>query len=247
MVRVANGDKTDPPIDVQEELAVLNQLRDRSRACSCLVGLTCALDLRYPKNFKGCFFICVFAVLINKVCLQVTVEGVIGGSVVLPCSSAERDQDTDEHWRHNNSKTVYDITEGKDSIDQQDPRYKNRAATFPDEHQRGNFSIKLNNLQHTDAGEFSCFITPSDKQGTIKLIIKESTAEKGKNTEQENQGPEAKTSCSYPNPTNSRFLSVIRFADGSQKRADAGDEVMMTSSGEYSSKNNDISNGSNIP
>ncbi|RXN19315.1 transposase domain-containing protein [Labeo rohita] len=104
--------------------------------------------------------------------IEVTVEGVIGGSVVLPCSSAERDQDTDEHWRHNNSKTVYDITEGKDSIDQQDPRYKNRAATFPDEHQRGNFSIKLNNLQHTDAGEFSCFITPSDKQGTIKLIIK---------------------------------------------------------------------------
>ncbi|KAF4097854.1 hypothetical protein G5714_021862 [Onychostoma macrolepis] len=51
---------------------------------------------------NSCCFICVFAVLINKVCLQVTVEAVIGGSVVLPCSSDEHDhtlQDIDLHLR----------------------------------------------------------------------------------------------------------------------------------------------------
>ncbi|XP_050957049.1 ICOS ligand-like, partial [Labeo rohita] len=140
------------------------------------------------------YFICVIALLINKVYPQVTVEAVIGSSVVLPCSSAKRDQDTEVHWRHNNSKIVYDIIKGEYSVALQDQQYKNRVETFPDEYERGNFSIKLNNLQHADAGEFSCFIKPSDKQETIKLIPTESTTEKeNKNTEQENQGPETKS------------------------------------------------------
>ncbi|KAF4097860.1 hypothetical protein G5714_021868 [Onychostoma macrolepis] len=146
----------------------------------------------------GWCFICVFAVLINKVCLQVTVEAVIGGSVVLPCSSTEHDlklQDIDVFWRHNGSETIYDLIKGNDSVAGQNPQYKNRAKTFPDEYLRGNFSIKLINLQHTDAGEFSCFITHSSdsKQETIRLIINESTVEKASNsTQQANQEPETK-------------------------------------------------------
>uniref|UniRef100_A0A8C1D952 Ig-like domain-containing protein n=1 Tax=Cyprinus carpio carpio TaxID=630221 RepID=A0A8C1D952_CYPCA len=137
----------------------------------------------------GCCFICAFLVLINKVCLQVTVEGFIGGSVVLPCSSAERDlklQDINVLWRDKDSETMYDIIKGKASVERQDPQYKNRAETFPDEYERGNFSIKLINLNYTDAGEFSCFIIHTDDLCTIQLIIKESTEEKGnKTTEQE--------------------------------------------------------------
>ncbi|XP_052445864.1 CD276 antigen homolog [Carassius gibelio] len=130
------------------------------------------------------FFICAFALLINKVSLQVTVEGFVGGSVVLPCSSTEHDltlQDTDVHWRDKDSKIVFDIVKGEDSIAEQNSQYKNRVETFPDEYKRGNFSIILTNLQHTDAGEFSCFITPSDEQKTVELIITGSTAEKGNN------------------------------------------------------------------
>ncbi|XP_051763693.1 ICOS ligand-like isoform X2 [Ctenopharyngodon idella] len=142
-------------------------------------------------------FICVFAVLINKVSLQETVEAVIGGSVVLPCSSTERAlklQDIDVHWRHNDSKIVYDIIKCQDSLQKQDPQYKNRAETFPDEHLRGNFSIKINHLTHDDAGEFSCFITHSSEQKTVQLIINESTAEKGnKSTDQGNNREEAGT------------------------------------------------------
>ncbi|KAF4097867.1 hypothetical protein G5714_021875 [Onychostoma macrolepis] len=140
--------------------------------------------------------ICVFAALINKVCLQVTVEAVIGGSVVLPCSSTEHDlkvQDISVFWRHNGSETIYDLIRGNDSVAEQNPRYKNRAKTFPDEYLRGNFSIKLINLQHTDAGEFSCFIIHSSdsKQETVWLLINESIVEKGSNsTDQANQEPE---------------------------------------------------------
>ncbi|XP_077082907.1 CD276 antigen homolog isoform X2 [Siphateles boraxobius] len=112
--------------------------------------------------------------MINKVSLQETVEAVIGGSVLLPCSSTQHDlkpQDTDVHWRHNGSKIVYDIVKGKDSLELQDPRYKNRAETFPQECERGNYSIKLTDLTHNDAGKYICQITPSDEQETVQLII----------------------------------------------------------------------------
>ncbi|XP_050958666.1 CD276 antigen homolog [Labeo rohita] len=144
----------------------------------------------------GWCFICVFAVLINKVCLQVPVEAVIGGSVVLLCSSTKPDlklQDTDVYWRHNDSEIVCDIIKGQDLVTTQNQQYKNRVKTFPDEYNRGNFSIKLINLTHTDAGEFICLISQSSdsNQETVQLIIKESTVEKGKNdTEKENQGPD---------------------------------------------------------
>uniref|UniRef100_A0A8C1DFE5 Ig-like domain-containing protein n=1 Tax=Cyprinus carpio carpio TaxID=630221 RepID=A0A8C1DFE5_CYPCA len=143
-------------------------------------------------HFCSWCFICAFLVLINKVCLQVTVEGFIGGYVVLPCSSDEHDvklQDINVLWRDKDSETIYDIINGKDSVAGQNPWYKNRAETFPEEYERGNFSIKLINLNHTDAGQFSCFITHTDELCTIQLIINESTEEKGnKTTEQENEG-----------------------------------------------------------
>ncbi len=46
-----DGSVTDVGI-VIEGITVLNKLRDLSRACCYLEGLTYALDLRYPKNIK---------------------------------------------------------------------------------------------------------------------------------------------------------------------------------------------------
>ncbi|KAK2907128.1 hypothetical protein Q8A67_006113 [Cirrhinus molitorella] len=64
-----------------------------------------------------------------------------------------------------------------------DPEYKNRAKTFPQEYLKGNFSIKINKLKHTDAGQYICYITHSDEYKTVQLIINGSIS-----TEQENQG-----------------------------------------------------------
>ncbi|XP_042567937.1 V-set domain-containing T-cell activation inhibitor 1-like [Cyprinus carpio] len=144
---------------------------------------------------NSCCFICVFAVLINKVCLQVAVEGFIGGSVVLLCSSAQHDhklQDIDVSWRHNGSKIVFDIIPHSNSTVTQVPEYKNRTESFPQEYLRGNFSIKLNNLQHTDAGQYICYITHSSEYQTVQLIINGSISTKQGNqggTEQEEKGP----------------------------------------------------------
>uniref|UniRef100_A0A8C2BIU1 Ig-like domain-containing protein n=1 Tax=Cyprinus carpio TaxID=7962 RepID=A0A8C2BIU1_CYPCA len=119
------------------------------------------------------YFICVSAVLIHKVSLQLTVEGFNGGSVVLPCSSAEHDhelQDINVFWRHNDSKIVFDIIKGNNSVEQQEPRYKNR--TFPEEYKRGNFNIRLTALNHADAGKYTCLIAHSSEYQTVVLIIK---------------------------------------------------------------------------
>ncbi len=108
-----------------------------------------------------------------SVYLQDTLEAVIGGSVVLLCSSNKHDlkQDINVHWRQNGSIYIYDIIKGKDSMAEQDPRYKKRVKTFPKEYLRGNFSIKVNNLTHADAGKYICLITPSNEKKTVQLII----------------------------------------------------------------------------
>ncbi|KAK2907127.1 hypothetical protein Q8A67_006112 [Cirrhinus molitorella] len=140
---------------------------------------------------QSCCFICVFAVLINKVCLQVTVQAVIGGSVVLPCSFTKDDhnpQDIDVTWIHNDSKIVFDINPHSNSPVTQDPEYKNRTETFPQEYLRGNLSIKLNNLQHTDAGKYSCYISRLPKYQTVQLIINDSlSTEQGDHGETEQE------------------------------------------------------------
>ncbi|KTG12207.1 hypothetical protein cypCar_00031725 [Cyprinus carpio] len=56
--------------------------------------------------------------------ILVTVEGFIGGYVVLPCSSDEHDvklQDINVLWRDKDSETIYDIINGKDSVAGQNP------------------------------------------------------------------------------------------------------------------------------
>uniref|UniRef100_A0A8C1WN09 Ig-like domain-containing protein n=1 Tax=Cyprinus carpio TaxID=7962 RepID=A0A8C1WN09_CYPCA len=124
------------------------------------------------------FCICVFmcAVMLNKVCLQVTVEGKAGGSAVLPCSSIDnglKNEDITVYWRHNSSQNVYDIIEGKGSVEKQDPAYKNRAETFPKEYMKGNFSLKLNNLQYNDAGKYICYITKAHQNPSTRLFVKD--------------------------------------------------------------------------
>lgn len=126
------------------------------------------------------YCICVLALLINKVSLHVV--GVIGGSVVLPCTSREIEVKLSEisvHWRYNGSLTVYDIINGQCSVEDQEPVFKNRAEPVSKEYEKGNFSLKLKSLKHSDAGEYQCFITHSSELVKEQLLIKESTADNG--------------------------------------------------------------------
>ncbi|XP_059425745.1 selection and upkeep of intraepithelial T-cells protein 8-like isoform X1 [Carassius carassius] len=126
------------------------------------------------------YFLPVF-LLTSEVSLKETVEGFIGGSAVLPCSSKEPPltvQDVEVLWRHR-GHNVYSIINGQVSVEGQDPEYKNRTESFPEEYLSGNFSIKLNNLQHTDAGSYKCYISEKSvikNQKKVELLTKESKA-----------------------------------------------------------------------
>ncbi|XP_052446891.1 CD276 antigen homolog isoform X2 [Carassius gibelio] len=128
------------------------------------------MEMRYSQLF----FLPVF-LFINGVSLQKTAVGFIGGSVVLPCSSGKPPstvQGIAVFWRHR-GQNVYIIIYGEVSEKGQDPEYRNRVESFPEEFKRGNFSIKLNNLQHTDAGEYKCSIITEELVWRVKLSIKE--------------------------------------------------------------------------
>ncbi|RXN18014.1 CD276 antigen-like protein [Labeo rohita] len=116
--------------------------------------------------------------LINGVSLQDTVVGFIGGSAVLLCSSKEPQltiQDVEVQWRHNNWN-VYAIIKDKVAMEEQDAEYRNRTESFPAEYVRGNFSLKLNNLQYSDEGEYKCYISEDSiiqNIITVELLIKD--------------------------------------------------------------------------
>ncbi|XP_073721663.1 uncharacterized protein [Misgurnus anguillicaudatus] len=147
------------------------------------------LPVRKPCN--SYFIICVFALLMNKVSLQdVNVAvSVTGGSAVLPCATSDIEHKLSDiivFWRHNDSVAVYDIINGKFSLQDQDFTYTNRVETFPTEYEKGNFSLKLNNLTHTDGGNYQCFILHSSEEVITQLIIKESTVQTGEQPTEEN-------------------------------------------------------------
>ncbi len=100
--------------------------------------------------------------------------GVIGGSVVLPCSAREPQHKTEDiivNWKNSDRLNVYAISNGKGSVEGQDPKYKKRAESFPEQYLRGNFSLKLNDLQLTDAGKYQCYIIEELTIKTVELHI----------------------------------------------------------------------------
>lgn len=146
-------------------------------------------------------FICAVA-LLSKVSMQAqfegVVEGVTGGFVILPCPTNSKDklktEDITVHWRQNDVKIVCDIINGEYSGSDQDPKFKSRAETFPDEYKNGNFSLKLINLTRADEGEYQCFMSHLSDHVTIQLIVNESTAHTVKQTTEGNEKKEEETS-----------------------------------------------------
>ncbi|XP_050956739.1 V-set domain-containing T-cell activation inhibitor 1-like [Labeo rohita] len=121
--------------------------------------------------WRWCFFTLLSVFLMaDEVSLQETVVGFIGDSVVLPCFSKKPPltiQDITVLWRYKYDLNVYDIIKGKGSVEEQNQEYNNRAETFPEEYKTGNFSLKLNNLQHTDAGKYQCYIISKESEDWI--------------------------------------------------------------------------------
>ncbi|XP_027722561.1 V-set domain-containing T-cell activation inhibitor 1 isoform X2 [Vombatus ursinus] len=67
---------------------------------------------------------------------------------------------------------VHEFKEGKDDLSHQDDTFKGRTAVFADQVIVGNASLKLKNVQLTDAGTYKCYIITSKGKGNAKLEYK---------------------------------------------------------------------------
>ncbi|KAK7127115.1 hypothetical protein R3I94_018340 [Phoxinus phoxinus] len=128
--------------------------------------------------FARYWFIYLFLHLTDKVSLQDSAEinGVVGGSVILPCLYEERKLKTEEmyvFWRYKQNTIVYDIENGHSSTKNQDAMFKGRIESFPLEYAKGNFSLKLLNLTLADEGQFSCDILDVKKEHKLTLLVRE--------------------------------------------------------------------------
>uniref|UniRef100_A0AC11E0M0 V-set domain containing T cell activation inhibitor 1 n=1 Tax=Ovis aries TaxID=9940 RepID=A0AC11E0M0_SHEEP len=67
---------------------------------------------------------------------------------------------------------VHEFKEGKDVLSNQDEMFRGRTAVFSDQIIVGNASLRLKNVQLTDAGTYKCYIITSKGKGNANLEYK---------------------------------------------------------------------------
>ncbi|XP_057408392.1 V-set domain-containing T-cell activation inhibitor 1 [Balaenoptera acutorostrata] len=67
---------------------------------------------------------------------------------------------------------VHEFKEGKDDLSDQDEMFRGRTAVFADQVIVGNASLRLKNVQLTDAGTYKCYIITSKGKGNANLEYK---------------------------------------------------------------------------
>ncbi|KAK2906648.1 hypothetical protein Q8A67_005633 [Cirrhinus molitorella] len=125
---------------------------------------------------RRCCFIWGLTLLIDAASLHQIVEGTKESTVILKCSHRSIDLEENQltvHWRHNNTRNVFDIIRGKVSIEKQNPAYKNRSEVLTEELKKGNIFLRLTNLQHSDKGIYLCFVPVLGIHHSTQLVVKE--------------------------------------------------------------------------
>ncbi|CAN2387704.1 Immunoglobulin V-set domain [Pristimantis euphronides] len=99
--------------------------------------------------------------------------GKIGEDVTLSCIfSPEVKQSCNVLWEKvGDSGVVYRFENGKDVLNDQNPNFKSRTSLFLDQLSVGNASLKINNVQMRDAGDYKCTITNCKNNGENKLSL----------------------------------------------------------------------------
>ncbi len=76
------------------------------------------------------------------------------------------------HWRHNDTRNVFDVIHGKVSIKEQDSAYKNRADILLEELKKGHVFLRLTDLQLSDRGTYLCFVPDLGIDHSTQLVVK---------------------------------------------------------------------------
>ncbi|KAI2666785.1 Butyrophilin-like protein 2 [Labeo rohita] len=105
----------------------------------------------------------------------------LGSSVVLPCSVDQllSVEDLEVEWRRTDSDTLVHLFQDGESqtgVQQQD--YQDRAHFFTEEIQRGNFSLRLDDLRAEDEGQYTCTVYSQQESGETVIEIKVNDVER---------------------------------------------------------------------
>ncbi|NXY84431.1 VTCN1 inhibitor, partial [Alcedo cyanopectus] len=111
---------------------------------------------------------------------ETTCHTFAGATVILPCTATSPGELTLSssmlYWQ-TDSAVVHFLHKGKDSLGDQDNRYRGRTSLFLDQLKHGNFSLKLSNVQPGDTNVYHCIYRqtgdrPSQTQKSkIKLTV----------------------------------------------------------------------------
>ncbi|XP_073695421.1 uncharacterized protein [Garra rufa] len=100
----------------------------------------------------------------------------LGSSVVLPCSVDKPlpVEDLEVAWRRTDSDTlVHLFQDGESHTEVQQQDYQDRANFFTEDIQRGNFSLRLDNLKAEDEGQYTCTVQSHEESGETVVEIKD--------------------------------------------------------------------------
>uniref|UniRef100_A0A672KWT7 Ig-like domain-containing protein n=1 Tax=Sinocyclocheilus grahami TaxID=75366 RepID=A0A672KWT7_SINGR len=96
-------------------------------------------------------------------------------TMVLPCSVDEllSVEDLEVEWRRTDSETLVHLyQDGESRAEAQQQDYQDRAHFFTDQIQRGNFSLRLDDLRAEDEGPYKCKVHSQQESGETVAQIK---------------------------------------------------------------------------
>lgn len=108
---------------------------------------------------------------VTTVSCQDKVQVRVGRSAVLPCAISQTKESVSVHWRDQGERVVLDIIDNTAKVSNQHKNFRDRVQSFPDQYNRGNFSIVLTKVQMSDNGSYDCHIPKVDFQRRVYLTV----------------------------------------------------------------------------
>ncbi|XP_050961138.1 junctional adhesion molecule-like [Labeo rohita] len=152
----------------------------------------------------------------------------LGSSVVLPCSVDQllSVEGLEVEWRRTDSDTlVHLFQDGESQTGAHD--YQDRAHFFTEEIQRGNFSLRLDDLRSEDEGRYTCTVHIQQESGETVVEIKVNDVERlrvsgSSRSISASAGEDVTLNCSVDS-----HITPEDFEEVSWKKTDEDEEIMV--------------------
>ncbi|KAL0153596.1 hypothetical protein M9458_051076 [Cirrhinus mrigala] len=145
----------------------------------------------------------------------------LGSSVVLPCYVNELllMEGLEVEWRRTDSNTLVHLyQDGQSRPESQQEDYHDRAHFFTDQIQRGNFSLRLDNLRAEDEGRYTCRVYSQRDSGETVVEIKDAVSGSSRSISA-SEGEDITLNCSVD--------SHIMLDEVSWKKTDEGEVILV--------------------